>query len=323
MRKTLAWTAASMVAITAAGAANAQDWPDPNRTISLVVPFAAGGGTDVIFRTFADAMQEHLDASIQIENIGGAGSATGTSEVIAREADGYTILASGTHTIGATMQGLTEGYTELEHIASLNWDPFVIGVLADSDFESFDDIVRAAEEQPGTICLGNAGIGGATGVASVAINLAFDSNFNVISFNGGEEMRTEVRAGRCAVGIFGQIEILDYDDLRPLVFLFDERSVLDQLADVPTMSEIGYDDLPVPGGSFRSLSVKAGTPEEAKEVLAEAADAAFHSDAFQAFMSESGLVASFNTLGETDAYFDELIAGFEPLLRDAGLYALD
>lgn len=315
-------TAASLCAVTGWAHADA-GWPDPDRSISIVVPFGAGGGTDVIFRAFADAFDAEIDAPVQIENIGGAGSATGTAEVITRPADGYTILASGTHTVGVTMQGMTEGYERLAGIASLNWDPFVIGVLADSDFESFDDVAAQATAEPGTVCLGNAGIGGATGIASVGIDQAFDGAFNVISYNGGEEMRTEVRAGRCEVGIFGQIEILDYDDLRPLVFLYPERSVLDELADVPTLSEIGYADLDVPGGSFRSLSVHIDTPDAIKERLADAADAAFHSDAFQTFMAENGLIPAFNRLDDTDAYFDDLIAGFEPLLREAGLYALD
>jgi tripartite-type tricarboxylate transporter receptor subunit TctC len=319
----IAVTALAALTLGSAAGAAAETWPDPDRSVTMVVPFAAGGGTDVIFRAFADALGAELGTPVAVENIGGAGSATGTTEVITREADGYTVLASGTHTIGATMQGLTEGYLRLEHVASLNWDPFMVAVLADSPYDSFDDVVEAARAAPGTLCLGNAGMGGATGVASIGIHLAFDSAFNVIPFDGGQELRAEVLAGRCAVGIFGQSEVLDYQQLKPLVILYDTRSVLDGLAHVPTMSEIGYADLPVTGGSFRSISVKEGTPEIARERLAEAAAAAFDNPAFQTFMTEHGLISAFNSLDETDAYFEELIAAYVPLLREAGLYALD
>lgn len=299
----------------------AQDWPNEELVISVIVPHAAGGGTDSAIRPLVEEMRQHLPARLQVANIGGAGSAQGTDELLSRPADGYSLLIAGTHTIGATMQGLTEGYHELEQVAALNWDAFIVAVLADRPYTTFAELVEAAQEEPGTLCLGNAGMGGGTGIASVAINLAFDHAFNVTPFDGGQNLRTDVLGGRCEAGIFSQSELLsNLDDFQPLAILTDERSTLEAFREVPTLAEAGFDNLEVPGGSFRSIAVRAGTPDEAKQALAEAIGAAYESDAYQRFMQEQGIISTFSVLDEAQAYFDELVAGYEPVVREAGLY---
>lgn len=299
------------------------EWPDEEKVITVIVPYGAGGGTDSAFRPLIEEVKKFLPARIQIANISGAGSSKGTNELLNLPNDGYTVLASGTHTIGATMQGLTAGYTELDHLVGLNWDPFVIAVLKSRPYSTMEELVEAAESEPGLICLGNAGMGGATGVASVAINQKFNNAFNVTPFQGGKDLRTDVLGGRCEVGIFSQSEILANSDVfQPLVILSDERSRLDGLKSVPTMAETQFGRLDIPGGSFKSVSVKAGTPNEVKQILADAFEKAYQSETYQDFMTEKGLIPAFSKLDETQDYFDELISGFEPIIRAAGLYKM-
>ncbi len=301
--------------------ANAQSWPDEEKVITVIVPYGAGGGTDTVIRPLVEEAKKYLSARVQVANIGGAGSSQGTNELLNRESDGYTLLAAGTHTVGATMQGLTDGYKELEHIVGLNWDPFIIAILKSRPFQTMNELVDAAKSARGTICLGNAGMGGATGVASVAINLKFDGAFNVTPFQGGKNLRADVLGGRCEVGIFSQSEILSNADvLTPLAILYSEPSALESLADVPTLAKLGFGDLDVPGGSFKSIAVRKGAPKEAIAVLADAFEKAFNSESYQAFMAEKGLIPAFTKTSETSAYFDQLIEGFEPIIRKAGLY---
>lgn len=313
--------AAMAVAGAMAAPAHAQDWPNEELVVSIVVPYSAGGGTDSAVRPLIEELRNHLPARVQVNNIGGAASAQGTNEVLNLPADGYTLLVSGTHTIGATMQGLTEGYHQLEQVAALNWDPFIIAVLEERPYDTMEDLVAAATENPGSICLGNAGMGGATGVASVAINLAFDGVFNVTPFDGGQNLRTDVLGGRCEAGIFSQSEILsNQEELRPLVILTEDHSRLEALADVPNLAEAGYENLDVPGGSFRSIAVREGTPDEVKQVLADALEAAFNSEAYTSFMDEQGIIPTFATGDEAGAYFQNLVEGYEPIVRASGLY---
>ncbi len=317
---TMVGLAAMLGAVNTASAAG---WPDEEKVITVVVPFSAGGGTDAVFRTLVEEAKKNLKARVTISNIDGAGSAKGTNEVLNLPADGYTLLASGTHTIGVTMQGLTPGYTELEHVVSLNWDPFIVAALKTRPFKSMSDLVAAAKANPGSICLGNAGMGGATGIASVAINLKFGKVFNVTPFKGGNDLRADVLGGRCEAGIFSQSEIVSNQDaFQPLVILYKDHSAILSLKSVPTLDEAGFGNLAAPGGSFRSVSMRKGTPAEAKKVLAEAFEKAFNSPAYKEFMAKNGLISAFNKLDQTDAYFDELIKGFEPILREAGLYKM-
>jgi len=295
-------------------------WPDPEKTITVVVPYSAGGGTDIIFRPVVEEMKKHCDANIIVSNISGAGSSKGTNEMLSLPADGYTILASGTHTVSATLQGLTEGYNQLEGIASLNWDPFIIAVLKERPWKTMKEIIEDAQKNPGKISLGNAGMGGATGVASVAINLAFNKSFNVVPFQGGVDLLANVLGGHCDVGIFSQSEILaNMDKLTPLVILYHEHSFLPDLIQIPTLKEAGFEDLKAPGGSFRSFSVKKGTSESVKKKLAEIINQAYNSEAFQDFMQSKGLLPAYYELEDLDNYFGELVKAYTPIMREAGL----
>ncbi len=301
--------------------ARSVDWPDEEKIITIVVPHTAGGATDASIRPLANLMQQHIDARIQVVNIGGAGSAKGTNEFLNLPADGYAIFVAGTHTIGATMQGLTKGYHELEHVAGLNWDPFIVAVLKTKPYATMQAFVEYAKANPGRAGLGNAGMGGATGVASVALDLAFGNVFNIIPFNGGQNLRADVLGGRCDAGIFSQSEILsNREAFQPLVILTDSHSELDFFKNVPTMKECGYADLAVPGGSFRSLAVKKGTPPDIVKAMADAVKQAYDSPEYQEFMRSQGMIPAFTMLDETTAYFNDLVVNYEPIVRASGLY---
>lgn len=307
--------------LIASSPVGAQDWPNEELVISVVTPFAAGGGTDAAIRPLVDEMGKVLPARIAVVNIPGAGSATGTDEVLNRPADGYSILVSGTHTIAATMQGLTDGYHKLDQIAALNWDPFIVAVLASSPYQNLGGLIDAARKTPGKVCLGNAGMGGATGVASIAINQTFDGIFNVTPFNGGQSLRADVLGGRCEAGIFSQSELLsNLDKFRPLVILADEKSKLSAFTQVPTLADAGFQNLKVPGGSFRSFAVRTGTPKNVEKILADAVTKAYQSDAYQKYIAEQGIISTFSTLKDAQSYFNGLVTGYKPIMQEAGLY---
>jgi len=192
--------------------------------------------------------------------------------------------------------------------------------LKEKSWRSMKDLVEDAQKNPGKISLGNAGMGGATGVASVGLNLAFSKAFNVTPFSGGSDLLANVLGGHCDVGIFSQSEMLSNRNmLRPLVILYEKRSALADLKDVPTLKEAGYENLNVPGGSFRSFSVKKGTPPEVKKKLAEMVNQAYNSKVFQDFMEEKGLLPAYYELDKLDAYFEELVQAYVPILKEAGL----
>ena len=123
--------------------------------------------------------------------------------------------------------------------------------------------------------------------------------------------------GHCQVGIFSQTEIVS--GIKPLAFLGETRSLNENLGDVPTIVEAGYGDLTIPYGCFRGLAVPKGTPDEAKNWLADTVKKAFYSDEFQSFMAKKGYLQTFSTLADTDAYNEQLMADLQPALKAAGL----
>ena len=313
----------AVIGTLTAGGVGEASFPDPEKNITIVVPHAAGGGSDLIYRALAQEMENVGNINFLVTNITGAGSANGTNEVLNNEADGYMLLGAGTHTTAATMQGLTRGYLELDYIAALNWDPFILAVRNDKPWKTFSELIKDAQSRPGVISLGNAGMGGATGVASVGMNIAFDRSFNVTPFNGGADLIASVLGGHCDVGIFSQSEVVaNLTSFRPLVILTEARSTLPALASVPTFAEAGYPGITLPGGSFRSLMVKKGTPAEAKQWLADTAEKAFNTPGFQKFMKDNGLIPSFFKLDEFAKYDQTTIKDYEAILKDAGLYKM-
>lgn len=323
MKKLVALLIAVCMLATLACAAGAQgsDFPELERTITLIVPQGAGGGTDTQARQLVEAMKEVSGFNnIIVENVTGGSTGIGTNQVIDSEADGYTLLMYGTYVICGTMTGYTDGYKGLDFIAGLSMEPFMIAVKADSPYETLDDVIQAAKADKGVITLGNAGATATTGVVAYGLNLACDSAFNVVSFNGSAELIPAVLGGHCDVGIFSQSEVLsNLDGMRPLAFLGEGHSVVEELAEVPNLEEAGYGELTVPSGCFRGICAPKDTPEEVKAWLADTIEEAFNSEAFQTFLKDKGLLPQFSKLGDFEAYNLEMIENMKPIIQATGL----
>ena len=295
--------------------------PDPERTITLIVPHSAGGGTDTQARQLVEAMKEVSGfQNIIVENVTGGSTGIGTNQVIDAEADGYTLLMYGTYVICGTMTGYTDGYKGLDFIAGLSLEPFMIAVQNDSEYQTLDDVIQAAKADPGSITLGNAGATATTGVVSYGLNIACGNVFNVVAFNGGAELIPAVLGGHCDVGIFSQSEVLSNSgELRPLAFLGDGHSVIADFADVPNLEDAGYGDLNVPGGCFRGICCTKGSPADMEAWLADTVEAAFNSDSFQTWLTESGLLPQFSKLEDFEAFNAEMIETMKPIIQATGL----
>lgn len=295
--------------------------PDPEKTITLIVPQGAGGGTDTQARQLVEAMKEVSGfQNIIVENVTGGSTGIGTNQVIDSEADGYTLLMYGTYVICGTMTGYTDGFKGLDFIAGLSLEPFMIAVKADSEYQTLDDVIQAAKADPGSVTLGNAGATATTGVVAYGLNIACGNVFNVVAFNGGAELIPAVLGGHCDVGIFSQSEVLSNSgELRPLAFLGDGHSVLQDFADVPNLEDAGYGDLNVPGGCFRGICCTKGSPEDMEQWLADTVEAAFYSDSFQTWLTESGLLPQFSKLDEFEAFNAEMVETMKPIIQATGL----
>src|SRR6476661_7282440 len=159
-----------LLAVT--GAAQAQ--PYPSKPLTMIIPFAAGGPTDVLGRVMAQRMSELLGQQVIVENVGGAGGMTGSKRVADAAPDGYTIGIGtvGTHAQGQTLykRPLYNSQTDFQPVALLAQVPILLTVRKDLPVKDFKEFVAYAQANQAKMQFGSAGAGSATHLGCVLLN---------------------------------------------------------------------------------------------------------------------------------------------------------
>ncbi|MBY5990360.1 Bug family tripartite tricarboxylate transporter substrate binding protein [Roseovarius atlanticus] len=285
--------AASIALMGLAGTAGAQD-NYPERPVMLMVSYGAGGATDFQARivTMTAGNEDALGMPIAIVNKPGAGGRVGWNWLATQvDADGYTLGAYNVpHFIAQSIEGGVEYSTDsFEPIANWGADPAVFVVGADSQFNSMEDVVNYAKENPGGLTFSGAGLYVGHHIAALQLEKAAGVKLAYIPNNaGGAGAMKAVIAGDVLGGVnnlsdafraekAGNVKILGVFD--------NERS--DFLPDVPTMKEQGY-DIDNASVNFRGVMVPKGTPQPIIDKLAEIVPAMFENDRVKGKMEAGG-----------------------------------
>lgn len=291
MKKLIA--AASIALMGLAGAAPAQD-NYPERPVMMMVSYGAGGATDFQARivTMTAGNEDALGMPIAIVNKPGAGGRVGWNWLATQvDADGYTLGAYNVpHFIAQSIEGGVEYSTDsFEPIANWGADPAVFVVGADSQFNSMEDVVNYAKENPGGLTFSGAGLYVGHHIAALQLEKAAGVKLAYIPNNaGGAGAMKAVIAGDVLGGVnnlsdafraekAGNVKILGVFD--------NERS--DFLPDVPTMKEQGY-DIDNASVNFRGVMVPKGTPQPIIDKLAEIVPTMFENDRVKGKMEAGG-----------------------------------
>jgi tripartite-type tricarboxylate transporter receptor subunit TctC len=172
--KRLTILAALAAALTFGGSAGAQDWP--SRTLTMVVPFAAGGPTDVLGRVMAQRIGEILGQQVIVENVGGAGGMTGSARVAQSTPDGYTfgLGTVGTHAQGQTLykKPLYNAVTDFEPVGLVSESPRILIARKDLPANTLQEFIAYLKANEKTAQFGSAGVGSGTHLPCVLFNLA-------------------------------------------------------------------------------------------------------------------------------------------------------
>ncbi|MCG3268071.1 tripartite tricarboxylate transporter substrate binding protein [Yoonia sp. I 8.24] len=242
----------------------------PEKPITMVIPFGAGGSHDLNARVITSVIPTYLNQAMIVRLTPGAGGQKGTQEVANAPADGYTLLF--THNYVDMLQQYVENVpydplTDFIPIARVNYAPMGVVVRADSPFETFEDLIAAAEAEPGSIDLSHSGNWGAFFVPAAQIMQARGVQFNLVPYQGGGPALQALLSGDSDVTmgfpstLSGQIEA---GDIRILATAGAER----MFDDVPTFAEVGVEgDI---GFMHRVLVAPAGTPDEVVATLTDA-----------------------------------------------------
>jgi len=255
-----------------------QDINYAEKPIEVIVPYDAGGGTDVIARTVANAMQEFLpnNQSMNIVNRPGATGTIGATEVYNSENDGYTIgvLTNSALTIQPHITDTAYDYDDFETISQLTDHPILVYVSEDSPFETLEELIDYADENPKELKVGDSGSGGVGHLSAEA--LAYDTNveFESVHFDGSNPALTSLMGGHVDVVVSPTAS--SSSGLRELAIIGDTS--YPELEDVPTTEELDIDasiDL------FVAAVAPKDTPKEIIDILNEAFEKALEEEQVQ------------------------------------------
>ncbi len=305
-------------------AAFAQGYPE--RQITMVVPFSAGGPTDTVARLVAEKMSGDLGQQIIVENVGGAGGTLGAGQVAAAEADGYTILL---HHIGmATSATLYRSLpydplTAFEYVGLVTEVPMVMVARPDfepADFPAFIEYVKANKD---TVTMANAGIGAASHLCGMLFQSAIDTQFVTVPYKGTGPAMTDLLGGQVdfmcdqTTNTTSQIQ---GGTIKAYATTTAERLAL--FPDLPTATESGLPTMEF--GIWHGIYAPKGTPAEATDRLSAALQVALADEGVIKAMADLGTAPSSAeeaTPAALKAKLESEIARWKPVIEAAGVYA--
>lgn len=292
----------------------------PRKTITLICPWAAGGGTDRLSRFMADQLQKQLGKPVVVMNRTGGSGAVGHSAGATAPPDGYTVTMATFELSTMHWMGISPlTYQDLEPVIQLNADAAALLVRADSPWESLKDLLDTIRANPGQLKMSGTATGGAWDLAragfQVAAGLPVDSVLWVPT-QGSAPSLVELLGGHidavcCSVPeAASQIEA---GQLRVLAVMAPER--LADVPDVPTVKESGIEWEAV---GWRGLAVPKGTPPEIIEVLRSNARQIVDSDAFKDFMKKNGFAIEVKGPEAFKAFLAAQDAQWQSVIQAAG-----
>lgn len=317
---TLKLTSALILGTAMLGGTAAAEYPE--RAVNMVVPFSAGGPTDTVARSLAEAMRPTLGETVVVENKGGAGGTIGVSHVARAKPDGHTILLM--HIGFSTAQSLYKnpGYSSdsFEPVGLVLDVPMTI--IARSDFPANDikELIEYVKANPDKVSLANAGIGAASHLCGTMFASAVGVDLLTIPYKG---------TGPAMNDLLGkQVDILCDQTTNTTqhikagtvkAYAVTSKERVPTLPDLPTMQESGYDGFEV--GIWHGMWAPKGTPQPALDKLQAALKAGLEDKAFQDRMAGLGanLLADRANPDALTAHVDQQVPQWAELFKKAGV----
>jgi len=299
--------------------ARAQDYPAASRAIRLVVPFAAGGGVDVLARLYAEAFRDRFGLTVVIENRGGANGTLGGQVVHQAAADGYTLLFSAsTHTTARQVMRNApyDPVTEFTPIARVGEAPMIVIVTSERPQKSIVEVIAAAKKEPESWVFAASSVGSMGYLATVAFNQIAGLNLTITAYRGTAPALTDVAGGHVQLMIDPVLALLPMarsGKVRALAITTAERSPL--APEIPTAAESGMKGLEF--ASWYGFWGPKGLPHEIVAWLNKAANEATRELAKSGRFAELGQVPVTGTPDDFARYIDADLARNAALLKAA------
>ena len=281
----------AVAALSFASAAHAQDYP--KRPVTMIVPFAAGGNSDVIARTVAEQMGTALKQTIVIENIGGAGGSTALTRAARAEPDGYTITIGNAGTNAAAYTIYPKLPFSPDSFAPIAVVAKTFGIVAlrkDFPAASVKEFIAYTKSHPGTINLGHAGVGSSNFLICKSFVQATGIDVTLVGYRGAAPALTDAIGGQIDGVCDAAASVTQAIDDKLVKGLVVGSTVrLATLPDLPTSAEAGLPEFEAQG--WNGLFAPKGTPPEIIAILNAAARAAVESDTVKKRFADLSTVA--------------------------------
>lgn len=292
----------------------------PNKNISIVCPYGAGGTTDLSIRGLTGNIPSGLlprGVNMVVSNVTGGGGLIGITKFATAKPDGYTLGIVNCDLVLQQVLGNTDlSYEQFTPVAALMADPSILVVSADAPYDTFAEFVEYAKANPGVVRIADSGTGTIPKLGAQAIENEFDLEFKYISYNGGAESVTailskEVDGTVCApVNAIGQIQA---GTVKALVSLDNKR--MSTMPEVPPLGELYPELSDIQILTWVYLAVQNEAPQEAVDFLQDVLSQAAASDGFKKtrdsfFMSETTFTSSEDAkefMKNQYAFYEELM----------------
>ena len=275
----------------------------PDKPVQYIIPFAAGGESDIAARLQAQAFQIKYKQEMVVVNKPGAGGALAWSQMNNMPGDGHTIVGVNLpHIVLQPLEPETQFKTEdITPVYFFHYTPDAVIVAADSPFKTFADLVRAAKEKPEGVTIAGSGTNSANHVAQVRLDRELGVKTTYVPFKGTGDMIASILGGHVSAAMsYSTLAIQQKGKMRMLAVATEKR--LPQFPEVPTFRELGFNWV---DGAFRGIGVPKSTPAAVRKQVSDMMDALNKDPEMRKKMFEGGFEVTDITYEMMPAFMKE------------------
>lgn len=297
----------SLAAGTYASAAPAPSWPEKGKPIAFIVPYPAGGTTDVYSRFLIPYLERDLGTSVQVVNRPGASTQVGLTALAKARPDGYTIgcmpIPTGIITYIDPNRKAPYSRKDFEPLANQVFSPTAVAVRGDSPYKTIKDLIDAAKAKPETIKAGTTGLLTTRHLSLLEMERVTGAKFATVHFDGGAPSNTALLGGHVDMkvdDIASYLAFLKDGTMRVLGVMDEERNNF--FPDIPTMKEQGLNLVSIHSSG---IATTGGTPKEIVARLAQVLRTAITSEQHRKEMERAGQTIKYMDAAQYAKYWEE------------------